>query len=509
MENSRTYKTFINTAMGIANRFCNIILSFVLRTTFIFILGVQYTGVSSVFTDILTMLSLSELGIGTAIATALYKPLRDNDQIQIRKLMSFYRIAYRCIAVFVTLVGIVLLPFLDLIIKNVPDISENIRLIFIFYIIKTSASYLLIYKTTLLNADQKQYIVTRMEMFCNVVRYLVEVVSLIIFRQYILYLIIEVLATILQNVIVTHEADRLYPYAFKKSEEKLDRTELKKIFKDIKGLAMYQISSSVGNSVDNILVSSYIGTVSVGILSNYTLIRKQVEAVLRQFFSAVTPSVGNLVAGNNVKKQLTIFRRLYYLSFLTVNFCSTSLFVLFNPFIKIWLGEEYLLGLNISFIIAFDMFLYILLQAVASFRTANGLFVKGQYRPLIMAILNVFLSIILIRKYGIFGTILATSICRLLTQWYDPFLLCKYVFHEPFYRYYLTYIKYIFLFLSGSFLTNWIASTSKIQAPMLLLLYRAVCCVIIPNVWAVLFTFKSNEFNYVFDMVTKRLRHIF
>ena len=156
---SRTAKTVLNTVSGILNRFCNTILSFVLRTVFIYTLGIQYTGVSSVFTDILTMLSLSELGISTAIATALYKPLHDKDNSKIRKLMKFYKNAYRYIAIFIFIVGILLLPFLKYLITDIPDIKENIYLIFIFYMMKTSISYLFVYKSTILNADQKQYVV--------------------------------------------------------------------------------------------------------------------------------------------------------------------------------------------------------------------------------------------------------------------------------------------------------------------------------------------------------------
>lgn len=505
MGKSRTQKTIINTVAGILNRGCNTILNFVLRTVFIITLGIQYTGVSSVFTDILTMLSLSELGISTAIATALYLPLREKNESQIRKLMTFYKNAYRMIAGFIILVGFVLLPFLDRLIRDVPDIKESIHLIFIFYIIKTAASYLLIYKTTILNADQKQYIVKGLETICTIIRYVIEIICLLIFRQFMLYLIIEVIATILQNVIVTRQAEKQYPYAFKKTDEKLNKREIQHLFKDIKGLAMYQISASVGNSIDNILVSSYISTAIVGLLSNYTMIRKQIEVLVKQFFTSVTPSIGNMVAEGNTNKQKEVFDRLFYISFGVVNFCSTSLFVLFNPFIKLWLGEDYILGNEISFIVAFDFFLYILLQAIASFRTANGLFIKGQYRPLITAVLNIFLSILLIRKYGIFGTIFATVICRLVTQWYDPYILYKYIFGESFHKFYLKYWAYILLFLSSCALTNFIANAWVVKSAFKAVAVRVVLCIIIPNVWIILWTFWTKEFHYFIDLAGTKI----
>lgn len=502
---SRTKKTLINTSFSVASELLTIVLSFILRTAFIKILGNQYTGVSSVFTTILTMLSLSELGFATAIATALYKPLRENNQKLIQQLMDFYKSAYRLVALFIFVVGICLIPFLKYIIKDVPDIKENITVIYFFYIVKTAVSYLMIYKTTLLRADQKLFVVKKLEMACQITRYVVEIVVLILFKQYMTYLIIEIAATILQNYIITKRAEKEYPYAFERPAEKLPREKVISLLKDVKGLSMYKLSGTIGNSIDTMLISSFINTSTVAIVGNYTHLKSHVQKILMQFFSAVIPSVGNLASEDNVKKQQLVFNRLFYISFLMVNFCSVSLFILSKPFINVWLGEKYILGQHISFIISFDFFLYILLQAIASFRTANGLFVQGQYRPLFTAILNVFFSFILIRKYGIFGTILATVIARLLTQWYDPFLLYKYIFKEQFKNFYLKYWIYIALFVSGALITNYIAETIMMSNMVINLILDALLCILIPNCWILLWTYKTKEFLYTKGMFSKFL----
>ncbi len=498
---SRTKKTVVNTAFSIASQALTIILSFVLRTAFIRILGNQYTGVASVFTSILSMLSLSELGFATAVATSLYRPLRENDQRLIRQLMDFYKKAYRVVALFIMVAGLALIPFLKYLIKDVPDIKENITVIYALYIIKTSASYLMIYKTTLLRADQKLYIVKKLEMICQITRYIIEVAVLCIFKEYMTYLVIEVAATILQNYTITKRAEREYPQAFDKPEEGLPREKIISLFKDVKGLSMYKLSGHIGNSIDTMLVSAYINTSSVTTLGNYTHIKNQIQKVLMQFFSAVIPSVGNLAAERNEKKQLVVFNRLFYVSFLVVNFCSTGMFVLFKPFIIVWLGKDYLLGQGIAFVIAFDFFLYILLQAIASFRTANGLFVKGQYRPLFTAIINVVLSLIFIRRFGIFGTIFATIIARLVTQWYDPYLLFKHIFCEPFTKFYVKYWCYIGLFVSGSLLTSYIAGKIATGDRFTDLVTGTAVCAVIPNIWVIIWTCRSREFAYVKDLI--------
>lgn len=502
-ESSRTKKTMVNTAFSIASQLLAVVLSFALRTAFIRILGAQYTGVSSVFATILTMLSLSELGFGTAVATALYKPLRENDQESIRQLMDFYKKAYRLVALFVFSAGMLCIPFLGYLIHDVPDIKENITVIYVLYIIRTAASYLMIYKTTLLRADQKLYVVKKYEMICETIRYLVEIAVLIICHEYLLYLVIEVVSIIVQNYIVTKKAEKEYPYAFQKPKEKLSKEMVISLLKDVKGLSVFKLSGTIGNSIDTILISGYINTSTVAVVGNYTLIKSHINKILLQFFSAVIPSIGNLATENNAEKQESVFNRLFYVSFLIVNFCSVSMYVLFKPFITVWIGSEYVLGNEIAFIIAFDFFLYILLQAIASFRTANGLFVKGQYRPLFTAILNVILSILLIRRYGIFGTIAATVVARFLTQWYDPYLLYKHIFNKPFRNFYVKYWFYIGMFVTCAFTSDFLYGLFSTGSQIANLIIGALICVIVPNIIVFLFTFNTKEFSYVRKLLLK------
>ena len=271
---------------------------------------------------------------------------------------------------------------------------------------------------------------------------------------------------------------------------------------------MYKISGSIGNSIDSLLISSFIGVSAAGLLANYTLISQQIQKLILQFLNSTTASIGNLRAENNNEKQLVVFNRLFYISFFIINFCSTCLFVLFNPFITLWIGKKYLLSIEIAFVIAFDSFLYILLQAIVPFRTANGIFVKGQYRPLITSILNIILSIILIRKLGIFGTILATIICRLITQWYDPYILFKYVFNASFLKFYIRYLLYIFIFLTSSAITYFCTSLIAIPNCIVNFIVKCAICCIIPNVCAIIFTFNTKEYRFCINFFNTKIKGI-
>lgn len=501
IRDSRTGKTFINSVASMLVYVGYILLTFAMRSVFIYTLGEQYTGVAGVFSSVLNMLSFSELGISSAVSASLYRPLREKDHAYIRRLMLFYKRAYTYIALFIIMAGIALVPFLNGLIKGVPDIWEDIRIIFLFYIAKTASSYLLIYKETLLIADQRQYISKRIEMLWLFLRYGSEMLCLVIWKQYLAFLVIELTATILQNYTVSRKVSHIYPEVFQASvSSSLSKEERNGLFKDIKALSMYKIASKINNSVDNVLISSVINTVTVTYFSNYTLIASQLQSVILQFSSAATPSVGSLAAEGDRRKQSAAFWRLFYLIFLMVNFCAVSFLVLIAPFVTLWLGESFLLSGWVAFAIAFDLFLSLLTQEATVFRTANRLFVLGQYQAVASTLLNIALSLLFITRFHIFGAVLATIIARLLTHWFEPYLLLKNVLHEPFLRFYCRYWWYILLFLSSAALTWFLAGLIQPESLYLTLILRAVCCVAVPNAWVLLFTFRTAEFRYVMDL---------
>lgn len=500
----------INTAASLLSRFVYVFFSFAMRTVFIYTLGEQYTGVSSVFTSILNALSFSELGISAAISASLYRPLREKDYAYIRRLMLFYKRAYHSIAVFIVAAGVALLPFLNRLVREVPDIRESIHVIFLFFIAKTAVSYVLAYKETLLVADQRQYVVKRIEMVCLFIRYGAEIVCLLVWKRYIAFLVIELAATILQNYAVARKVSRAYPEVFRHPPStSLTKEERGGIFRDVKALSVYKIASSINSNVDNVLISGAINTVTVTYFTNYTLISSQILSIMQQFSSAVVPSLGSLAAEGNRQKQSEVFWRLFYLNFLTANFCAVSFLILIAPFITWWLNESFVLSGWVAFLIAFNLFLGQLVQASTAFRTANRLFVLGQYQPLAATVLNIPLSLLLIARLGVSGAVLATIISVMLTHWFEPYLLFKNVLQEPFSRYYIRYWVYILLFLSSAGLTWVLVELIQVESIYLTLFLRAVCCVTVPNIWALVFTCRTQEFRYSVGMVKAVLIKIF
>ncbi len=495
MGKSRIKNVLMSTGAGLIVRAASIILNFVLKTVFIKNLGIQYTGVSTLFTDILTVLSFAELGIGGAITYALYKPVAENDSIQIAKLMNFYKSAYRFVALVVMTVGLALVPFLDKLVTNVPDIKENITVIYILYLANTTCSYLLVYKSAILTAKQEKYEISKIEGFIVVIRTLVECVILIVFRQFLVYLVTDILITITQNILISRRASKEYEVVPGSKDLKLDKKEKKTIFHDVAALAMYQISAIVLSSTDSTIISATLGTAVVGVLSSYRMITGEISGVIQQFLAATTASVGNLAVEKNSDDQYRLFKGLNFMIFWISAFCSVSLFILLNPFVEIWLGKEYLLSKSVVFALVADFFAATMIRVVGMFRNSNGLFIQGKYRPVIMAALNIGLSIALVKPLGVFGVLIATVISRLLTQaWYDPWLVHKRVFQKNVKRYYLQYILYVAVIAASITAIEIIINLVQIKNIFLSFLFDAVLCLIIPNLLILVFWHKTEDF---------------
>ncbi|MBQ6430737.1 MAG: hypothetical protein IJJ99_02515 [Oscillospiraceae bacterium] len=505
--NSRTKNTLLNTIGGFAVKIATILMAFITRTIFIKTLGIQYAGVSGVFTDILVVLSFAEMGIGAAIAYALYKPIADDDEAAIARFMNAYRKIYTAIAGVILGLGLCLIPLLGYIIKDVPDIIEDIRLIYILYVLNTASSYLLIYKTAFLTAAQKDYLVSKVKIVISLLKAAAECVCLLIFRNFIVYLIIGIAFQLLQNLIVARVAEREYPILKKKNRQPLEKKEKTKLIADIRALFLYKVSGTVLNGTDSLVISSFIGTPAVGVLGNYNLITNQIYSLVMQIFSATSASVGNLAATSSPEHQETVFNKMLFLCFWIYCFCATALWTLLTPFMLVWQGEEYLFSGAMVALLITDFWMKGMLSPISQFRTSNGLFTQGKYRPLIMAIINIAVSIFLVKLIGITGVIIGTIVSRLTTQlWYDPYLIYKRVFRKSVLGYYLKYVVYIAVTVGCCLLSSFLLNCLPIENLYLKVLIGFGFALVIPNAAIVLLYFRTTEFRGIVKLVSNVIK---
>lgn len=511
MEESRTKNTIKNVRSGIIVQTINRLMIFVVRTVFIKTLNTQYVGVNGLFTNILTILSFAELGIGTAIIYSMYKPVAEHDHKKIKSLMKLYQKSYNIIGGVVFLLGLFVIPFMGLIIKDAPDIKENLNFIYVLFLVNTSASYFFTYKKSIIYAHQKQRVVDNIDSIFYFGKSIAEIAILCITRNFVAYLVTDILATVTENVAIAFKANKMYPYLKDKDAEPLSKEESKGIFSNVKSLVVYKFGGVIMNGTDNILISSMVNVATVGLCSNYTMLITAIKNIVMHALGGVTASVGNLNVVGNPKQKENVFYQITFVNYIVFSFGSIAFMLLLNPFIRIWLGEEYLLGLSVSVALAVSFWIDGLRNPGYTYRTTLGLFQKGKMTPYIGAVTNIGLSIIFCKLWGVVGIFVATSVAQLASySWIDPYLIHKYEFKTPVSKYFKKYIKYAVVFGISTVIALYISSFINFNAWINLAL-NAMVAFVVPNIINLIVFCKGEEFVNLNEKIVKpilsKIRH--
>ena len=500
-KDSRTKNALRNTIVGIISQILTLVFSFVNRTIFIHFLGSDYLGFNGLFSNILSLLSIAELGIGSAIVYSMYKPLAEQNKEKIKSLVRLYKRCYMIIGAVVTAIGLSLIPFFDILIKNPPNIGENIGVIYILFLLCNVNSYFFYYKIVVINTDQKGYIISLYTQIFKWIQVVVQILVLIFTKNYILYLIIQLLCSIGTNASLYIKANRMYPFLKEKNIKKLDQNEQQEIKKNIKSMVTYSLSPAIIGGTDNIIISGVIGLAAVGLYSNYYLIISSLNLFLTQIHSAIRSSIGNLNAIGNKQKKKEILYKLLYIDYFIYGICGVLLMALMNDFIKIWIGEEFLLS-NLT-LLSLVLFFYIDgMQFVgSSYRTTAGLFAHAKSAPFFEAVLNIGLSILLGKLIGLPGVFFATSLSKIFVFcWLDPYLIYKFIFKEKPKEYAYKYLKYFMIF-SLTLVSVFYISNHFAVSNYLLWVIKACTLGIFTVLIFVVLTYKSFEFKYLKELV--------
>lgn len=492
---SRSYNSIRNIVIGFATQIMTFLLSFILRTFFIYYFGKELLGVNGLYSNILTILSLAELGLGTVMIYSLYKPIKEQDQLKITQLLYYFKKLYHFIALVMLVVGLLCLPILPYFIVSDLNIAD-LRVYYVLFLLNTVCSYFNIYKTALINADQKQYLIKNVTMLVFVITSLVQIGIAFYFQDYRLYLMSAILSTLTTNYILGKVADKRYPFIKQKVEE-LSKEEKTTIFANMKSMFLYKIGVVIMNNTDNILISKLVGTVWVGLYSNYGLFVNMVNSFINTFLNAIFASLGNLNAGENQKRKYEIFEMLLLLFHWLAAFCSICFIVLFNDTITLWIGKEYLFDELVIFAIVFNFYLANIVNPVWMYRETTGLFHRIKYTMLISSIINLVLSIVLGKSYGIFGILMATAVSRLLTTiWYEPYVLFKDYFKIHPWKYYQRQLTYIIISVIG-FITTRYAVSYISNVSFINLIVKLLICIILFNTIFLILTYRSKPFRLI------------
>lgn len=495
-----------NIMTGLVGQLILTITGFVTRTVFINVLGSTYLGVSGLFSNILTVLSFAELGVGQAIVFSLYKPIAEKDEEKICSLMRLYSKIYHILFLVVLTLGLLALPFLPFIIKDINSIP-HIRIIYLMYVFNSALTYLFSYRGTFVTANQKNYIINVISFASNILMAIIQIICLIVFENYFLYLGIQITFGVVQNIITYVYSSKKFPFLKRKNVKSLEKNELKQIKENIKALILYKIGTISLNSTDNIIISSFVGVETVGFYSNYLLLQTSVTGFLSTIFNNLTASIGNLNAKESNEKKIFIFNVINLVTFWFYAVCSICLFICMTPFIHIWIGDDYVLPLSVSLIIAVNTYIGGMLFAPFNYRQTMGIFVEGKWRPIISAIINLVVSIIFARYWGLPGVLWGTAIARLTTNvWFDPYLVFRHGMQISPVSYYIDYIKKGIQVIAIGGVCYFIANRIP-DISLLYLFVKAIITFIVSFVLIFLFYCRTQEFRYLWNIV-KNIKRI-
>lgn len=449
---SRTQSSARNIIFGISKNIVLMLIAFISRKLFITYIGIEYLGINGLFSNILSLLSMADLGFGTAMSFSFYKPLAENDTRKLSALINFYKVVYRIIAGGIAVIGVMIIPFLNVII-NLDKPIPHLVIYYLIFLSNTVVSYLWVYKSSIITADQKNYIVDKLTIFVNVGKMIIQCLAIFVFRNYIVYIVLNVVATIINNIIISCEADKLYP--FLKEKNVLEKEEKRQIFNNLKSVFIYKISGSLLNSIDNIIISMCISTVAVGLYSNYFTVTSSLTSFITILFTSLTASVGNLIVKESAEQRYQVFRLSQRISFWLSGFITVCTFLLIPDFIQLWLGKSFDLGYAMAAAVALNLYFSTSMQPIWIFREATGLYRRTKYIMLVAAGINLVLSVLFAYRLGIPGVIFATILSRIVTYfWYEPKILFKEFFDQKVVGYYRDYFFNVLLILVCGGLLN-------------------------------------------------------
>lgn len=425
MAGSRTENAAKNLKVAVICKLGLFGMAFVARTVFIRILGAEYTGVSSLYSNLLDLLNLAEFGFGSVLTYELYKPLKEDDEETITSLVALFKKIYSVVIAVVLGSGLLLIPFLGVIVKSSLN-SRDLLIYYLLYLLNSVISYFVAYRTVVIEADQKRYIENLIDIGSKFVMYLCQTVYIIFTKDFLGYLVLQIIFTVLMNVILHRVSLNMYPYLRKlPRKQSISEDSRKRIYGNSRSMFITRLSNVVLNQTDSIIISILFGTAMVGYYSNYYMLITYVLSIYGIVFSSIEASVGNLNVDADSEKSFRIYKRLDYMLFCTNLICTVVFLCVVQDFIGVWIGEQYRQDFRLVISLLFTFYLRCAMNITSTFRQTMGLFVVTKRVYPIMAVLNVVLSVILGSWIGIAGVALATGLSRLFTSfWYEG----KYVY---------------------------------------------------------------------------------
>lgn len=508
MSESRTKNTIRNLYWGTWAKFISILIPFITRTAMIYVLGMRYIGLDSLFVAVLNVLSLAEAGFGEALVFSMYEPMAKHDAKAVNALLAFYRKCYRVIGIVILGMGICMLPFLDFLVKGDVPIEVDIRILFCIHLLNTVIGYFIYgYSGSIFRAQQRVDISKRIILLIKIVSGIIQTILLIACRNYYVYILVGPLATIAQNLLIANVAKKQYPEFY--CEGMIKGDEKKEIQNKVAGLVFQKIGNIVLSSVDTVVISTFLGLEVLGIYNGYYYVIIALVGFITVIEDAMIPSIGNSIVMEDKEKNYSDFRKFHFMIIWILTWWSACLLCLFQPFMELWQGKENMLSFGMVVLFSLYFYLHHAGDITYMYKEAAGIWWEGRYYSLLAAIENLILNIILVQIMGLSGILVSTIVAIITVHTpYGSWILFKHYLGVE--KKYALYLKRMFLYLVIailiSFFTYVVCITVPIKNLWIQLLIRGGICIIFPNLIFIACYWRLDDFQETWKYVTRILR---
>ncbi len=489
------------------NEMLVVILKFVTRTVFIRTLGKAYLGINGLFADVISMLSLAELGVDTAITYQLYKPLAEHDDKRVRVLLKFYKQAYRVIGTVILLMGLAMIPLLPILIRDyetLADLNINAVLVFMMFLLQSVSSYwFFAYRSTIMIANQRKYVLDIAGYIIAVISNVAQILVLVFLKNFIAYTATVLSFSVIANLVYALIAQRYFPQFFTKEEDRLKKEEVLSLFKDCGAVFLYNVNGVVLKATDNIVLSSFLGLPMVGLYSNYLLFYTTITKLLGQVYRSVRASMGNLFVEADISRKFQMFKVMNFLTVVLYGTAGVGITVCADELIRVWVSDSYVIAEPFALLIGIEIYLWGLVNNIYQIRNVSGTFRNMWYRPLFGVVINIVVSVGLVQVCGIYGVIIGTLSTLLLTNIaMDVHVVYKYSFegYKPEIDYYLRNGLYLLVTAGVCLADRWICSHVYTGHGWLsVIVHILIVSVSVPAVFLLLFC-KTESCRYLIGL---------
>ncbi len=490
---SRTKKSMENIVFGMINRIVLMLFPFIIKTILIKELGAEYLGLNNLFTSILQVLSLSELGVGSAMVFSMYKPMAEKDTETLCALLNVYRKFYCIIGGVILLLGILIMPFLPYLISGSYPSDINIYLLYFIYLINTVLSYFLFaYKKSLLEASQQNSYESRINTVASIIMFIFQIAVLFLTKNYYIYIIILPLSTLGINIFRNIIVNKKFPDIVCKGS--MSKDFMKTIYKKMGALIGHRIGTTIITSADSIVISAFLGLHVLAVYGNYYYILSSIIAFVTIFYTATTASIGNSLVTSNEEKNFRDFKTFTFLNNWIVGWCTVCLVCLYQPFMKIWMGEEMMFPFHMVILLAVYFYSWLSRRIGLTYKDAAGLWEDDFWKPYVGSVVNIVTNILLVKLIGIEGVVISTIVVMALIYfpWETKVLFTK-MFHQGARKYCIRYYLYALVTAITAAITYFITILNPFEG-IIGLLISAGICLIVPNVLFFAVYFNTAEF---------------